>query len=441
MNKNLLLLIASVTASVLLGLGLLRWLAPELFGGSVSLRLVRSSDTVPPFFDNLFRRDDFTTAELLLNDPVAIVRGRPLFPASPSLGPHDLLGFRNTGVPNLVDVLVIGDSQTYGNNAPLARNWPSVMQKVLAGKDASVYAMAVGGWGAVQYLDILSKAMAFLPRVVVVAFYSGNDPLDSFAVAYGDDRWAKLRPDPNLTARDAPKVVSPAPAQEQWTAALPTGLAITFTPNLRLNSNQDHPAVDAGWGVMWRVAEEIERLVAQREVALYFTVVPTKELVYAPLVGKLPDVPPAYRALLAAEQARIGWLRERIQGLATARYIDTVGPLQAAVLDDPRLYPSQANGHPTAAGYRVIGEAVASVVIDDLPAPRRGLYLLDTGAGYSLVLISGDGFRSFASEELAEVNGWPPGEYEVVSGRDLGALSLLGVITDVDPGRYGPAAH
>ncbi len=441
MNKNLVLLVASVAASVLLGLGLLRWLAPELFGDSVSLRLVRSSDEVPPFYDNLFRPGDFATQELILNDPVTVVRGQPLFPASLAMGPHDLLGFRNFAVPNITDILVIGDSQTYGNNAPLAHNWPSAMQTALHSKAPTVYAMAIGGWGAVQYLEIFTKATAFQPRVTVVAFYTGNDPLDSFAAAYGDDRWADLRPDPDITAADAPSVVFPAPPEEHWIVELAEGEQMTFTPALRLHSNRNHPAADAGWGVMWQVAREIERLATQQGVTLVFTIIPTKELVYAPQVAGRPDAPPAYAELIASEQARIDGLRERIEGLSKARYVDVVAPLQEAAMAEPGLYPFNENGHPLAAGYQVIGATVAGAVAADLPMPRRGFFLVRAGNRYTPVLVSDDGVRSFVSEELMEANGWPPGDYAVVTARDLSALPLQGVITEVDPDRYGPAAH
>ena len=37
---------------------------------------------------------------------------------------HDAWGFRNAGVPDRVDLVAAGDSQTYGNNAPATEAWP-----------------------------------------------------------------------------------------------------------------------------------------------------------------------------------------------------------------------------------------------------------------------------------------------------------------------------
>jgi len=43
---------------------------------------------------------------------------------------HDLNGFRNIEVPKKVDILVLGDSQTYGTNASLEENWPSTLGRL-----------------------------------------------------------------------------------------------------------------------------------------------------------------------------------------------------------------------------------------------------------------------------------------------------------------------
>ncbi len=80
------------------------------------------------------------------------------------------------------DIVTIGDSQTFGNNASLENNWPSRLRSELADKRPVLYSMAAGGWGAVRYLDIFMNATVLQPRVVV-AFSTGNDPLDSFQVA------------------------------------------------------------------------------------------------------------------------------------------------------------------------------------------------------------------------------------------------------------------
>jgi len=182
MSREWLLLGLSVSVTLALAVALLRWWAPGLLGITPDLRVVRVSEEVVPFYENVFRVPE--GEEFILEDPHLLVRARPLEPPG-YLGPTDILGFRNRAVLTAPDVIAIGDSQTFGLNAPLRGNWPSRLREELARQKAQVYSMATGGWGAVQYLDMVRKASVFGPKVVIVAFYSGNDPMESFRLITG----------------------------------------------------------------------------------------------------------------------------------------------------------------------------------------------------------------------------------------------------------------
>ena len=75
--------------------------------------------------------------------------------------------------------------------------------------------------------------------------------------------------------------------------------------------------------------------------------------------------PPADCAsLVAAERANLERLAGEVAAVPGAIYIDVLAPLQAAALRSTPLYPANTNGHPVAAGYAAIGEAVAERVRD-----------------------------------------------------------------------------
>ena len=145
MKKEYLLLVGSVAISLLLAFGIIRWQAPQLLGLPHDLKLVQIDKAVPPFFESVFRRDDFLSANYFISDPLTRVRPKPLQSETLRLGPNDLIGFRNRYIPNFADIVVIGDSQTYGNNALLEHNWPSQMRKFLESKQNETYSMAAGG--------------------------------------------------------------------------------------------------------------------------------------------------------------------------------------------------------------------------------------------------------------------------------------------------------
>jgi lysophospholipase L1-like esterase len=321
--------------------------------------VVQVSEEVVPFYENVFRVPE--GEEFILKDPYLLVRARPLNPPG-YFGPTDILGFRNRAVPNAPDVIAVGDSQTFGLNAPLKANWPSRLREELARRKAQVYSMATGGWGAVQYLDMVRKASVFGPKVVIVAFYTGNDAMESFRLAYAVDHWKSLRVDPSLSRQDTPKRL-PGDKDLEWVARLLMGQEVIFTPQLRLYSMQDHPVTDAGWKIMAEAARRMAEHSAQHGHVIVFTVIPTKELVYLPLLERQGiALDPTYAELVRLEQQRLGVLSDELRSLESAHYVDVVRPLQQAVLDGRFTHPMASDGHPVRRGYAVIARALAPTV-------------------------------------------------------------------------------
>jgi len=444
-RKDWLLLIGSVAVSLVLALALIRWFAPSLLGIRDDLQIVQVSKKLPPFFEGVFRKEDYSSKDVILSDPYTRIRAKPLIPAANGLGPHDILGFRSRGIPNVVDILTIGDSQTYGNNVPLEENWPSQLARYWPTKTPVVYNMSVGGWGAVQYLDMFRHATAFQPRLVVVAFYSGNDAVETFTLAYAVDRFDSLRPDPRLSNADLmPGVKFPPPPEELWAVKFKDGSGTTFSPRLRLAANHsDYAGVRAGYTIMADVAQRIVNLARPNGIKVVFTIIPTKELVYAKrLQSEGIQRREDYATLVRMEQDNIATLANAIREIAGAEYVDLVDALQAAALRPALLYPSNENGHPVATGYKVIAGAIASAVKEKnmLPAAVLGLVGLEVSSGqYRLLLVDADGVWDFASEQVVRANGWNSGKARLVRQRDIDGLPYRGVISHAEPGRYGPA--
>lgn len=437
-------------ASLVLALAGVRWLAPELLGRPADMRVVQASDKVPPFFANVFARQDKTVSAndgFLLNDPATLVRARPLYPEFHPFPLTDLLGFPNRAIPNVADVVAIGDSQTVGNNAIIEESWPGVLRGALGGARV-VYTMATGGWAAPQYLAMAHYARAFQPYAAVIAFYTGNDALESFRTAYQIDGWSSLRLDKNLKASDEPAIPFPPPQDEQWPITFPDGLKMVFAPKLRFIANDRAvPAVRTGYRIMAEVARQAAAALREAGVRAVFTVIPTKELAYRQRLTRDGIAPsPAYTTLMDAEQGNIDELVTALRGIQGAHYVDVIAPLQQAALGKEPLYPvGNANGHPIAAGYRVIGEALAATVGSLLPSPLPlGVYFarVDGKDGKEMIaaLVTKEGVWLATEERQLERNGWPEGQYPEVPIRALATLPHLGFLREVAPQRFGPAA-
>lgn len=420
--------------TLLISLLLVRYLAPGLLGIPIDLQMVKVSEEIPAFFENAFGNDDLLSSTYLIKDPITGVRALPLFPNAGTMGPNDMLGFRNLAIPVIADIVTIGDSQTYGNNSPIQLNWPSQLSTALnKSQKTEVYNMSVGGWGAVQYLYAATNATLFQPRVLIIAFYTGNDPLESFNMAYNYDIWNTLIPDSSLSASDIPDSSNALEESAQWPVTFSDGTSTTFTPKWRYLSNQDHPAVRAGYSIMANVADDIVTMVRPKGISVVFTIIPTKELVYeTKLTADSIDTSEDYDKLIHAEKANIEQLEKDILKIEDALYVDVVGALQNAALDAAPLYLEDSNGHPIDRGYQVIADALAPTVQAEIPDRPTGLALIQVAEdGYKSVFIEEGQYWHFSKDPgISTIERYGRRLYEapLISARDIADLNYAGLI-------------
>ncbi len=440
MKKDWILALGITTTTLVVAVGLIRWLAPGLLGTPTDLQLVQISKEVPPFFKGIFRHDDLVSKNYIIQDPITGTRAKPLLENLVGMGPNDILGFRNMAIPNHADIVVIGDSQTYGNNAPLGETWPIQMADNMPQKPINVYNMSVGGWGAVQYLDIFKYGTYLRPKTFIIAFYTGNDPLDSFNLTYGSDHWAHLRPDPNLKATDMPDIQFPPPKSDLWPVTFSDGTSTIFTPKLRGDANREHdPAVLAGYKIMAEVARQIDDICQSVNIDVYFTIIPTKEFVYQDKIRQdNMQTPNAYSELITAESGHIMRLEQALSEMG-ANYIDVVTPLREAALTK-RLYPKDSNGHPIGSGYKVIGQKMASALsVNFQPIPMGLVYIQMNNGNRKPVLITKEGIWYFSDMAYIGGNGWTMSEdIPIVRAEKVASLLPKGVINAVDKQRFSP---
>jgi hypothetical protein len=122
---------------------------------------------------------------------------------NPALLEHDAHGWRNAEHPARADVVVIGDSQTYGSEVTREQAWP---QRLAAQLGRSTYNLALGGYGPVQYLRLMDDALALEPRLVLIGLYAGNDLADAYNAVHLRGLGDELLPDPS--ARQALETVA-----------------------------------------------------------------------------------------------------------------------------------------------------------------------------------------------------------------------------------------
>lgn len=360
---------------------------PIAFKSRCSSIVYQVDDKLPPFFEGVFRRGDFASKGFRIEDPVTMHRGKPLNPEIlgnfSRHGPTDILGFRNKQVPNVSDVVVIGDSHTIGFNVEHSRTWSTLLEEKLL--RSNVYNMGMGGWGALQYLSVFKKSFAFQPQVIIIGVYSGNDAFDSFSLAYSSEHWKDYRSDSSLSITDLPVVDFPPAKKDWWAYRNGSGFDMVFTPSYRRVANDiSIPAVRVGYQIIEKVLSEILSISSAMQVKTFIVVFPTKELVYSRRVladNKLADDKSRqvrdFKDLIRAEEENVRRIKALVENLAPGHFIDVIGPLQYAAITVSDLYPADRDGHPTVRGHELISDLIYSQISRHVQALDDGVISTD----------------------------------------------------------------
>src|SRR3990167_7493823 len=159
MKRDILLSLFVSLLALSVGGVILWWIGQRSRELPADLKVVKLSEEVMPFYENVFADAPLNSQEILLSDPILGIRGKPFLSTFKGIGPHDSLGFRNEATPRVADLVTIGDSQTYGNNVLLSDSWPKVVESSLRERGLRVYDMSTGGWSIPQYLYTLRKSL------------------------------------------------------------------------------------------------------------------------------------------------------------------------------------------------------------------------------------------------------------------------------------------
>ena len=349
---------------------------------------------------------DRVIEEKLIKDPVL---GLKLAPHA--IG-HDVNGFRNDVVPQHIDIVALGDSQTWGVNVERHGAWPQQLSKI---SERSVYNMGLGGFGPVQYRVLTPQALSLSPKIIVVGLYLGNDIYDAYQMAYHYQAHRALR---SNSAGDlsADKVGDKANSfwneekqfhanfgrtsfsgmsfwlrehlalgrllnhtglwpgsqdidyeiDRRWARAYPDrgavcevpGRETVFTTAYRLTElDLDEPRNAEGLRITKELLAQMQTELEAKQVKLIVLLLPTKETVYATAQGGAVGPNPVYRKLVEME----GRIRAELISTCQAQHIECIDALpflNSALARGERLYPTTTESHPNERGYFVIASAV-----------------------------------------------------------------------------------
>jgi lysophospholipase L1-like esterase len=332
----------------------------------------------------------------------------------------DAEGFRNSATRERFDVAALGDSFTDATTMAVEASWPMQLERRLG---ITVQNYGTAGFGPQQELLVLKDVVAaHRPRVVVLAFFAGNDIFDSEAfdtfqrfggaaqrsapgwrikevVSRADTwyvtaalgasfRWMHSPSRTEVLAEAPPTTRSPAAGDgrasfDRGMFAVPINgrlLRWAFMPPYlnTLNFSEGELAARSGWALTREALQEMQRVSQSFGAQFIVLFIPSKSQVYFPLVEQAfsrDAIMTAFRFYLAGSQRPIdldGMRRNRLASNALMRrfceragipLVDVTAALEARVVAGDNMYfPDDAH----------LNEAGQSIVADTLTAFMRG---------------------------------------------------------------------
>jgi lysophospholipase L1-like esterase len=354
---------------------------------------------------------------VLVDDPELGHRMTPLYPG------NDAWGFRNTRVPDSTDVLAVGDSMTYGFGAPSDKCWPRQVEE-LSGK--SVYSMASGGYGPVEYHILLNRGLALNPNTVIFSLYTGNDFSEAYRAVHMAKRGQEFNNHDQAIETELVEANRKAPFARVYARLAEDPSVPVANPIRRLLS--DHSAIYGVIRGLWAAAsdqrgismgEEADQhsfeLSARQPGRFVFDADPRFRTVFLNskayamgmdlddariregrriteavlrsvqttlaarhirfLVVLIPTKETVYASIMKAQQnvpeAYFDLLRKEQRMIDDVKafvakqdveLVDTTAALRASFAQGVRPFPPTDNNHPNANGYRAIAKAIAAVL-------------------------------------------------------------------------------
>jgi lysophospholipase L1-like esterase len=335
-------------------------------------------------------------------------------------------GFRNTRTRDPIDIAALGDSFTDAMTLDAHDSWTSVLERTTG---LTVQNYGTAGFGPQQELRVLTDfVVRHRPRVVVLAYFAGNDLFDAEAFDEFDrSNGAVQRPVPGWQIKDVVSradtwfVVSALRAAGTWasryqsaeakpieTAPPPHAIAAGRTPvfdrgmftarvrgqTLRwafmppylntLTMSEHELTSRTGWSLTKRAIVDMQRATREIGAELVVMFLPFKSQIYLPLAAEsmpshdlsralhfyLRDNPtqPDVAVMMRNRLAQNGMLT-RFCADNGIRLLDTTDALSARVGAGENVYfPDES--HLNEMGHRIVADTLATFLASQAPLDR-----------------------------------------------------------------------
>jgi hypothetical protein len=342
------------------------------------------------------------------------VLGHVTDPALPDVDEHC---FRNQPQHGPIDLVALGDSQTYGFNVESADSWPQVLGRQL---DVDVYNLGIGAYGILQYQHLIERAIELDTKYIVLGLYLANNLDDICRLLISSEHWRSWAQGNGVDPRQCPDEVRPPhgertagsedekPSRQGWmrrnlalvslidtlraersildkieggriryAIVIDDGRIRTIFKHARI---QRHAAfmdlerhhIATGLDITKEFLRRADEATRSCGISFLVLFIPSKERVFARYLRKRDvPIPEDYSNLVANEDR----LKTEVSTFLADRgtpFADLLPPMERGLEEVDDLYPARADGHPLAAGYRIYAQAAFELIGSTPPPIRRG---------------------------------------------------------------------
>jgi len=345
----------------------------------------------------------------VIRDEKLGIRPNPMFPE------HDAKGWRNKSVPGSATIIAMGDSQTYGTNVRSEEAWPKQLGDMVG---IETYNIACGGYCPIHTLLLLDEALRLQPKLVIEAFYTGNDLFECYTTVYSESRLPELRrkdgeipltlsekEESDRLVREALRVTKPpwlrtkdfliehvklVAALRLYKSFLPTVYSVNpswesvkayanrapdslifeqgplrtvFTVKSRLLAeNLGDRRVREGLRLALESLRRVNERLKQQNVCFLLLSIPTKEYVFEEFVCQQGgNVSHDYDRLVKNERTILETVAEFSEANGI-HFVSALPVLRECLSNGDQPYRLDDDGHPNPAGHRAIAKAVQSKI-------------------------------------------------------------------------------
>ncbi len=329
----------------------------------------------------------------------------------PNMNDIDENGFRNKKLTS-VDIVALGDSHTYGFNVSSDNSWPKLLGRKLK---KNVYNFGIGGYGILQYQNLLSKAIELNPEVILLGLYLPNDLNDICNLVSSNTYWAsrakefdinssvcsEIKPDSALgkyanqkssiiirkwlkensaiisivskyyhrfsthkriSTRELKAINRIEKGGATNALVINDGKIKTMIDFLRIQLNKEcmdmnSPHIQMGYEVLKEFFLEAKKNTELNNIHFGVLFIPSKERVFYEYLKQTDHyIPKEYEDLVENEDELKGMTSVFMKNIGIP-FIDVLPDMENALLKHGDIYPAWDDGHTILIGYKVFAES------------------------------------------------------------------------------------